>query len=89
MAGVLFDSGLRRKLVGPLTVTVLLRVARPKHTKLDYPKPDIDNYSKSVLDALTGYAWVDDSQVIHLKATKSWSHPGESGAFKVLIESAE
>ena len=37
-----------------------------RHTK----KPDIDNMIKSVLDALNGVAWVDDSQIVRLTAMK-------------------
>jgi len=34
-------------------------------------KGDLDNYVKSILDALNGVAWQDDKQVISLKVTKS------------------
>ena len=33
-------------------------------------KGDIDNYSKTVLDALNGVAWVDDRQITHLNVKK-------------------
>lgn len=36
-------------------------------------KPDIDNYSKSVLDALNGIIYQDDSQVVSLQADKFYS----------------
>lgn len=36
-------------------------------------KPDADNLAKSVLDALNGVAWVDDSQIVRLKAEKKYS----------------
>lgn len=32
---------------------------------------DIDNYAKSVLDALNGVAWEDDKQIIELTVRKS------------------
>ena len=35
-------------------------------------RPDVDKLSRAVLDALTGIAWQDDSQVISLTATKRW-----------------
>lgn len=31
---------------------------------------DVDNYVKTILDALNGIAWVDDSQVVKLTAIK-------------------
>ena len=40
--------------------------------KQPYPKPDVDNLAKAVLDALNGVAWVDDSQVVELRTAKSW-----------------
>ena len=40
-----------------------------KHTK----KPDIDNLIKSVLDALNGIAYSDDSKIIRVAAEKQYS----------------
>lgn len=40
-----------------------------RHTK----RPDIDNLVKSVLDGLNGVAWVDDSQIVRLSASKEYS----------------
>ena len=42
---------------------------RLKHTK----KPDIDNLTKSVLDALNGLAYADDSKIIKVAAEKQYS----------------
>lgn len=56
-----------------LAVDVACVCKRPKSTKLAYPKPDVDNYAKSVLDACTGILWHDDSQVISLYVTKLWT----------------
>ena len=36
-------------------------------------KPDLDKLVRSVMDALTGYAFVDDSQVIEVEASKRFS----------------
>lgn len=35
-------------------------------------RPDVDNVCKSIMDALNGYAYYDDSQVIHQTAEKHW-----------------
>ena len=35
---------------------------------------DVDNLAKGALDALTGIAWDDDSQVVDLRVAKQWSH---------------
>ena len=36
-------------------------------------KPDLDNYIKSTLDALTGVLWADDNAIIKLEAEKYYS----------------
>lgn len=36
-------------------------------------KPDLDNLEKSVLDAMTGVFFVDDSLVCDVHASKLWS----------------
>ncbi len=36
-------------------------------------RPDVDNYAKTVMDALTGVVWEDDSQVIEMSILKSYS----------------
>jgi Holliday junction resolvase RusA-like endonuclease len=46
-------------------------------------KPDIDNIAKTVLDALNGIAYKDDTQVIKLTIDKSY---GEVSSVKVLIK---
>ena len=60
-------------LSGPLTVDLELFIGRPKTTKLDAPKADIDNFVKAIFDVMNGKLWEDDSQVIKLYATKQWA----------------
>ena len=61
---------------GPVSVTIYvfrqLPKSRPKGLVLepDTYKPDVDNISKNVLDALNGLAWKDDSQVVELTVKK-------------------
>jgi len=35
-------------------------------------KPDVDKLSRAILDALTGVVWNDDSQVVELRARKTY-----------------
>lgn len=54
-------------------------------------KPDIDNLLKSVLDALNGVAWKDDSSVVRITAEKFYAPimlGGKSGKKRVSSESS-
>ena len=48
-------------------------------------KPDCDNIAKSILDALNGIAYDDDSQIVELVVRKCYSGSGE-GAVLTLEE---
>jgi Holliday junction resolvase RusA-like endonuclease len=67
-----------------LRVYVQLYVDKPKSSKLDYPRPDIDNYLKSVFDLMNGRLWTDDRQIIFVEATKEWAK--STGYFTVEIQ---
>lgn len=73
-------------LEGKLNVDIECFCTRPKTTKLENPKPDVDNMAKACLDALNGKLWHDDSQIIRLYVTKQWASPGEQGYFNVSVE---
>jgi Holliday junction resolvase RusA-like endonuclease len=59
----------------PVLVEVTCFVRRPKTSKLLIPKPDVDNYAKGVLDAITkdGRFWSDDTEVSDLISRKRWT----------------
>jgi len=78
-----------KPLQGPLAVVIELYVTRPKTTKLDYPKPDIDNYAKAVLDVLNGLMWEDDSQIISVYVTKQWAEEEEEGYFTIEVNNEQ
>ena len=80
-------------------VTVLLRFVFPRpasktRKRGDNPrlpkisKPDCDNLAKSVLDALNGIAYRDDSQVWNLQVWKIIGEPGEVARVDVAISTA-
>lgn len=79
---------------GPVSLNVTFVMPRPKsqfwktkptprywHAK----KPDIDNLLKSLKDALTGLAWVDDSQVCTVLAHKMVASGSEAPHVEVAI----
>lgn len=71
-----FKSVCGQKLTGALSVSIhvyrKLPKGRPKKvfSEHDIYKPDVDNISKNVLDALNGLAFEDDKQVVDLHCTK-------------------
>jgi len=65
----------------PLSVDVELYIKRPKTTKLDAPRADIDNYLKAVFDSMNDKLWEDDTQIRQVYATKQWAQPDEDGYF--------
>lgn len=74
---------------GPLDMTLYFYLPRPKslpkkvrhHTR----RPDLDNYCKSVLDALKGVFYRDDSQIICLIARKGYVQNGEQTGVVVQV----
>lgn len=71
-AAYVAQLGRTKPCAGPVSVTVLaykpLPKSRPKKVVSEpfTVKPDSDNISKLVLDALTGLAYIDDAQVTAL-----------------------
>jgi Holliday junction resolvase RusA-like endonuclease len=67
--------------VGPVRLTAFFILPKPASRtrskdagKRQYisVKPDLDNLAKSLLDALTGLAWLDDAQVADLVISKCY-----------------
>ena len=71
-------------LSGPLSVEVGIFPAKPKTTKLDFPRPDIDNYVKSIFDSCNGVLWEDDMQIVRVVAGKGWAE--DDGYFWIKLE---
>jgi crossover junction endodeoxyribonuclease RusA len=90
-------GGFNELLEGPLRVRIDFIMKRPADmlsvSPDDLPphvrKPDVDNLAKAVLDALSGVAWKDDSQVWDLSIRKFYEEVelgGKSGRKKVSKE---
>ena len=63
----------------PISISLKFRVKKPKTVKRQYPTvaPDLDKYIRAVLDGLTNTAYIDDSQVIQITASKEYAeNPG-------------
>jgi len=64
---------------GPLEMDVTFYLARPKYRakKFTMPdrKPDLDNCAKSVLDALNGVIYKDDSRIVKMTLSKQYGDP--------------
>ena len=75
----------------PVSVTIWTQRPLPKSraksvgSEADTYKPDSDNVSKLVLDALTGVAWVDDAQVDDLSVHKDYRYRGATERTTVHI----
>lgn len=54
------------------------------YDKPHFKKPDLDNLIKAIMDGLNGKAYVDDSQVVIIEATKRWSNNN-----KIIIQIEE
>lgn len=59
---------------GAVSVELLFQFVPGKTVKRKQmtTKPDVDKLSRAILDSLTGVVWKDDSQVIELRARKSY-----------------
>ena len=76
---------------GPVSLILRFVMPRPKATpKRSTPpavkKPDLDKLARAVLDALSGVAYRDDSQVVSLDASKRLAEPGELPGLKLTIQ---
>lgn len=93
------EWGQQEPLQGPVCVSVLVVRARPSSKtwkRKPMPpewaptRPDLDNYVKAALDAVSrAGVWVDDSQVIRLTATKRIAAGGELPRVEVRVRPAE
>lgn len=75
------------KINGAVAILMQFRFLRPKSVSVKKRphhtvKGDLDKYVRAVGDALTGYAYDDDAQIVHISAMKRYCDEGEmEGAF--------
>ena len=80
------NRGSFTKMEGPLMVTVLCFVRKPKSTDRSYPRGDVDNYAKAVLDSLNGVMWEDDDQIMQLAVFKEFCEDDKDPRVYVEVE---
>lgn len=80
-------TGTGPALEGPVRVHIEVYIQKPKTSKLQYPKPDVDNYAKSIMDAVTDSeaVWEDDCQVKELIIKKDWAGEDNEPGFIIKI----
>jgi len=78
---------------GNLRAYIEFVCAKPRTTKRQNPRGDIDNHCKAILDAITGIKkkelkgyWNDDDQIVDLTAIKRWPDAGETPHTRIRIE---
>ncbi|MGH3498423.1 MAG: RusA family crossover junction endodeoxyribonuclease [Nocardioidaceae bacterium] len=97
------DATGHQTLVGPVTIRIQFRFARPAYhyrtgrhagqLKPNAPtshhtRPDIEKCQRAVSDALTeAGVWRDDSQVCHAEATKTYTGPGQLPGAYIVVTS--
>jgi Holliday junction resolvase RusA-like endonuclease len=59
----------------PTALTVVCYLPRPKKPEFEFPiaRPDVDNFGKSIMDGLNGFAWKDDAQIVDLDTCKRYA----------------
>ena len=75
-----------KPLEGPLKISLVFRIKRPKKPANPYPVGDWDNYTKGVKDALNGIAYKDDVQVVEGHVIKEYVTEGFVTGVKIEID---
>lgn len=78
-----FEPG--ETLTGPLVVVTESIIQPARTSKLDYPRGDVDNYTKGPLDVMTKATdvWEDDNQVVVSLAVKRFAEDNEEPGTKI------
>lgn len=79
---------------GPVRLELGFVMPRPKSapkksTPAAIKRPDLDKLVRAVMDAITGVVVVDDSQIVHLVATKRIAEIGEQSGVELTAYEVE
>tara|TARA_R110001583_G_scaffold8524_2_gene40867 strand:+ start:1318 stop:1725 length:408 start_codon:yes stop_codon:yes gene_type:complete len=78
-----FRKEFRPLLSDRLKIEAFFLVKKPKTSKLNHPRGDIDNYLKALLDSCNELVWRDDVQITEVSATKEFD---EVGSIELIVE---
>lgn len=78
--------------IGPLSLFIVAWLPMPKSVPKrrreqaePVVRPDVDNFAKTVLDALQGVAFGDDSQVVELFVRKHYAREGSQPGWEIEL----
>ena len=81
-------GGSRKHVDGPFHVSLVFTLLKPKTAtrSLPYVRPDLDKLVRTVLDAMTGVVFSDDSRVVSLSAIKEY---GNEPGVHIVVDSID
>lgn len=82
--GKFFDKGEPVSIA--LSFVLLKPPSAPRKRKYPVTKPDLDKLTRAALDALTGVAYADDSQVVSINVSKFYALPHQHPGVHVSID---
>jgi len=80
-----FDKGT------PLKLKVIFWLRKPKSVKREFPvaRPDVDNYSKAVMDAMEGLLYDNDSAIVSSETIKLYADEACEARTEVWVKEVE
>ena len=69
-----------------VTFYVVRPKSAPKRVKYPVTRPDLDNYLKTLLDALNKFAYPEDSQIVNIHAKKAFAETGTPPRIEFVLE---
>lgn len=74
-------------LTGPLELEIIFYITPPQRPKDHLPivKPDIDNFSKAIIDALNKIVWIDDAQICNFSTKKRYQWGRKYGSIELTV----
>lgn len=71
----------------PIVADIVIVCEKPKSGKKEWPKGDVDNYAKAILDGFNGVLYHDDDQIVRMTVEKGYAEFGEEPYFELTLTS--